>query len=250
MRKLRAVIRPPHHEYNGNLLWAAEEVFKSGVEVGQSVSKLVKIGYWASEFPEGDGITFTSGTKKSLEELTSDFSACFDWLEISIDTVDMDKPAPKRSPLPSLGHEETRRIKKLDIAIIQLEDAIHLFLGGNRLSAITLAAAADGILSGLLKQKGEKSAAEKVWDGIEEARRLTGLNIAGDRTGKDAFNEWNYFQNRLKHHDLRDVEYLEINIFDHAYYAIQRAIADLELLDCTPKNKFMFDKWCFDNIFT
>lgn len=250
MRKFRAVIRPPHHEYNGNLLWAAEEVSNSGVELGQSVSRLVKMGYWASEFSEGDGITFTSGTKKSLEELAADFNACFDWLEISIDTIGMDKPAPKRSPLPSLGLEETTRIKKLDIAITQLEDAIDLFLGGNRLSATTLAAAADGILSGLLKQKGDKSAAEKAWDDIEEARRLTGLNIAGDRTEKDAFNEWNYFQNRLKHHDIRDDEYLEINVFDHAYYAIQRAAADLKLLDRTPRNKFMFDKWCFDNIFT
>jgi len=55
----------------------------------------------------------------------------------------MDQAAPKRSPMPSLGHEDSITISKVDVALTQLEDAIYLFIIGKRLSSITLAAAAD-----------------------------------------------------------------------------------------------------------
>lgn len=162
----------------------------------------------------------------------------------------MHQKAPKRFPIATLGYEDPIKIGKAEAALMQLEDAIDLFLSGKRLSSITLAAAADGIFAGLLKQKGEKSSAEETWDSIEQDRESTGLNIAGDRTRKDAFNEWNLHQNRLKHHDQRDDEWLEINVFDHAYYAIKRALADSEKLGLVPRNHFPFEKWLFENIFT
>src|SRR3546814_14517487 len=78
-----------------------------------------------------------------------------------------------RSPVATLGYEYTVKLEKAKVALTQLEDAIDLFLNGRRLSSIVLAAAADGILSGILKQKGEKSAAEETWEDIEQARERT-----------------------------------------------------------------------------
>lgn len=251
MNEIPAILKPPHHEYNGNLLWNVASVVGKEREISESLDQLRKLGYWASPFPEGDGVTLNDETKSiAIDELLEDVRRCFKWLDISVDLEGIDKPAPKRSPLPSLGYEEAVRLPKSLAAIRQLEDAIELFLAGNRLSSITLAAAADGIISGLLKQSGLKSAAENTWDHIENVRKVTGTAFAGDRTKKDAFNEWNWHQNRLKHHDERDGDFIEINIFDHAYYAITRALADAELLKLKVSNRPVFEIWMFENVFT
>ncbi len=251
MTNIPAVLLPPHHEYTGNLLWNASDVSGRETEVSASLDQLRELGYWASPFPEGDGVTFTEDTgKKKNDALVSDVRACFKWLNIEVDLTKLNQEAPKRSPLPSLGYEDAVKINKADVALTQLEDAIDLFLNEKRLSSITLAAAADGVFAGLLRQKEEKPAADETWDNIEQARENTGLDIAGDRSKKDAFNEWNWHQNRLKHHDKRDDEWLEINVFDHAYYAVKRALADAEKLGLKPKNHFQFEEWLFENIFT
>lgn len=251
MEKLSAVLLPPHHEYLGNLLWNTSSVIGRESEISASIDQLRGLGYWASAFPEGDGITFTDNTKnKKVDSIVLDIQSCFKWLNISVDLSKMDQAAPKRSPMPTLGHEDSIIISKADVALTQLEDAIELFITGKQLSSITLAAAADGIFSGLLSQNGEKTAAEETWESIEQARKNTELNIAGDRTSKDAFNEWNWHQNRLKHHDKRDDKFLTINVFDHAYYAIKRALADADKLGLNPRNRCHFDKWMFENVFT
>lgn len=251
MSNIPAVLLPPHHEYTGNLLWNASDVIGRESEISVSINQLRELGYWASAFPEGDGVTFTedSGEKRN-DELVSDVRKCFEWLNISVDLAKLNQEAPKRSPMPSLGYEGAVKVSKADVALTQLEDSIDLFLNKKRISSITLAAAADGVFSGLLKQKGEKSAAEEAWESIEQVRESTGFEVAGDRTRKDAFNEWNWHHNRLKHHDSQDDEWLEINIFDHAYYAIQRALADAKKLGLEPKNLFPFEKWMIENIFT
>jgi len=251
MNKIPAVLLPPHHEYTGNLLWSASDVIGREAEISASIKELRELGYLASTYPEGGGVTFTDiSGKKRNNVLVSDVRACFKWLSISVDLTKLSQEAPKRIPLPSLGYEDSTKLNKADVALTQLEDAIDLFINGKQLSSITLAAAADGVFSGLLKQKGEKSAAEDKWESIEQERGNTGLDIAGDRTRKDVFNEWNWHQNRLKHHDNRDDEWIEINIFDHAYYAIKRALADAEKLRLDPKNHFSFEEWLFENIST
>ncbi|WFF42121.1 hypothetical protein EVC62_11740 [Salinicola endophyticus] len=251
MTKVSAVLLPPHHEYTGNLLWDASDVIGRETEIGESINQLRGLGYWASAFPEGDGVTFTEDSgRKDTDELARDVKSSFDWLNISVDLSKMNQEAPKRSPIATLGFEDPIKLEKSEVALTQLEGAIDLFLNGKRLSSITLAAAADGVFAGLLKQKEKKSAAEETWSSIEKARENTGLNIAGDRTRKDAFNEWNWHQNRLKHHDQRDDEWIEMNVFDHAYYAIKRALADAEKLGLVPQNHFLFEKWLFENIFT
>jgi len=144
--------------------------------------------------------------------------------------------------------EEDIEISKADVAKVQLEDAIDLFLAGKRISVITLAAAADEIFAGLLKQRGELSAAEEVWRGIIQVREKTGLRYAGDRTQSDAFNEWNGHRNRLKHHDKRDSDTLGFNAFNEAYSFIQRANYDGDKLGMVAKNRQEYESWLVENI--
>lgn len=147
------------------------------------------------------------------------------------------------------SEERDIEISKLDLAKVQLEDAIDLFLSGKRISVITLAGAADGIFSGLLKNRGELTAAEDIWKEIEEVRARTGLAYAGNRNERDAFKEWNEHRNRLKHHDKRDEEFISFSAFDEAHHALQRAILDTEKLGVEVKNRQEYENWLIENIY-
>lgn len=247
---MKAVVKPPRGHYYGNLLWNTGEVSESMNLIQTSLEKFRRRGYYASQFPEGDGIAFGDDTKKKKDvEIIEDLRACFGWLDISVDLTFSVPEGPSNSPMPSLGYEESIFISKAQIALTQLEDAIDLFIMGNRISSITLAGAADGVLAGLLKQKRLLSPAEETWASIEEARSSTGLPFAGGRSKKDAFNEWNSTRNKLKHHDDRDEKNIEVNVFDEAYYAIQRANADAEKLGLEARNRQAYENWLIENVF-
>lgn len=144
--------------------------------------------------------------------------------------------------------EDDSDIGKASLAKMQLEDAIDLFLTGKRISAITLAGAADGIFAGLLKQQGEDSAANEVWNSIADIRQNTGLKYAGEGTEKDAFSKWNNSRNRLKHHDGKEGGTLLFNVFDEAFLSIQRANKDGEKLGVVAKNRQEYENWIIENI--
>lgn len=83
---MKAKFLAPRDNYSGNLLWNKEKFQDSSKEISASLVKLRKIGYWASAFPEGDGVTFNIENKKiirSNDEMLSDFQACFHWVDIS-----------------------------------------------------------------------------------------------------------------------------------------------------------------------
>lgn len=147
------------------------------------------------------------------------------------------------------SEEKDIEISKADVAKIQLEDAIDLFLAGKRISAITLAGAADGIFEDLLKQRKIKSSAEEVWENIIEIREKTGLHYADNRTRSNAFVEWNKNRNRLKHHDGRDGDWLAFSVFDDAYHSIRRANADGDKLGIVAHNCQEFENWLIENIY-
>lgn len=147
------------------------------------------------------------------------------------------------------SNEKDIEISKADVAKLQLEDAIDLFLAGKLISAITLAGAADGIFEGLLKQREEKSSAEEVWSNIHEVREKTGLRYAGDRTQRQVFNEWNEYKNRLKHHDGRDGSLLTFNAFDEVYHSIKRANSDGDKLGIVANNRQEFESWLVEKIY-
>jgi len=247
---MKAIFKPPREPYTGNLLWNIVEAQAFNSEITESLEKIREKGYWASPFPEGDGVTFNDERKSKKDiEMLNDFRECFDWLEISLDLT-FSKESVKKKPAESkLSFEKNVVLSKAEIALVQLEDAIELFMAGKRLSVITLAGAADGIFAGLLKQRGEKNAAEDTWKHIEEMRANTGMSYAGDRTKKEAFTEWNEHRNRLKHHDNRDEDTLEFSAFDQAYYAIQRANADAEKLGVEAKNRQEYENWLIETIY-
>jgi len=241
---MKAILKPPRDPYTGNLLWDVGEALNFKPEIQNSLEKIRNRGYWASLYPEGDGVTFKDDTESKKDiEILNDFRSCFEWLKIEIDLTFSKEQTQKKPAESKLSFEENVILKKSEIAMLQLEDAIDLFMSGKRISVITLAGAADGIFAGLLKEVGETSAAEDTWKHIEEVRAKTGIAYAGERTKKDAFKEWNEHRNRLKHHDKRDEEVLEFSAFDQAYYAIQRANADADKLGLKARNRQEYENW-------
>ncbi|MDP1933599.1 MAG: hypothetical protein Q8K47_01775 [Nitrosomonas sp.] len=248
--KMKATLKPPRDRYTGNLLWNTEEAPNFYSEIIRSLEEIRNLGYWASPFPEGDGVTFIDESKKKKDiEILNDFRSCFGWLDISLDLTFSKEKIENKPAESKLSFEENVALTKSEIAMLQLEDAIDLFMSGKRISVITLAGAADSILAGLLDQRGETSTAEDTWKYIEEVRANTGWAYAGERTKKEAFNEWNYHRNRLKHHDKRDGEVLEFSAFDQAYYAIQRANADAAKLGLKARNLQEYEYWVIETIF-
>ena len=145
--------------------------------------------------------------------------------------------------------EEDFTLPKQEIARLQLEDAIELFLARKWISAVTLAGAAEEILARLLNLRGEPSAAEETWKHIEEVRAATGLPYAGSRTKKEAFHEWNEMKNVLKHHSSTDQDPLTLSAFDAAFEMISRANINGERLGVSAENRQEFENWCIENIF-
>lgn len=145
--------------------------------------------------------------------------------------------------------EDDLELTKAEIARLQLEDAIELFLARKWISATTLAGAAEGIFAGLLKLRGELSPAEEAWQQIEEVRAATGRPYAGTRKRKDAFREWNERRNALKHHKETDKDPLTFNPFDDALEMINRANATGDRLGVVTSNRQEYENWIIVNIF-
>jgi hypothetical protein len=91
--------------------------------------------------------------------------------------------------------------QRLDLAANQLETAIGLFVGGhNKFSVITLAGAADGILSQLVKNKGEENFTETLLNKDDDK------NLTRGAMGKHVNDI--LFINALKHMDEHDDGYI------------------------------------------
>ncbi|MDO9417094.1 hypothetical protein [Pararhizobium sp.] len=134
--------------------------------------------------------------------------------------------------------DPVRLIAKSDVALLQFEDAIRLFLERRYISAITLAGAADAIFCGIIEESGGKAPADMAWAEIEQLRSL-GIRMAGTTTKKEAFKEWNATRNRLKHHDKeKDEPILEIFEIDQSYMWIERARHSAKILELEPANLF------------
>ena len=146
--------------------------------------------------------------------------------------------------------EDDVTLTKAEIAKLQLEDAIELFLEGKRISAITLAGAAEEIFARLLNLQGEASTAEEAWEQMEEVRAATGLPYAGVRTKSEVFREWNKVRNTLKHHSNVDEDPLTFSSFDAAFEMINRANMNGDLLGVVATNRQDYENWLIENIFS
>jgi hypothetical protein len=119
---------------------------------------------------------------------------------------------------------------KLELAERQLETAIGLFVSRrDRISAITLAGAADGILHGLVLKAGKQPFSEYAI-GIREA--LVHETPAKAKYAKHINDTLNI--NGLKHMDERDPNEVSLDVDISALGAILKAIANLRTLVPSP----------------
>lgn len=80
---MKAIFLPPRELYAGNLVWRKDDSAGRKEDISCSLDQLRNKGYWASAFPEGDGIIFTENTNsKSHDEIFVDISSCFGWVAV------------------------------------------------------------------------------------------------------------------------------------------------------------------------
>ena len=76
---------------------------------------------------------------------------------------------------PTLGYEDDSTLSKREIAQMQLVEAISLFLQGKYVCAVTLAGAAEAVMSGLLDAEGKLSAVEESTTRVSSLLAAIGL---------------------------------------------------------------------------
>jgi len=134
---------------------------------------------------------------------------------------------------------------KFQIASRQLETAIGLFVSGrDRLSAISLAGAADGILHALVLKSGREPF-------VEYSRRVR-ESVSGEipPRGKYTTHINNILMiNALKHMDEGDAEDLELDVDECAVGAILKAVANYrKLVESDPDFIKAFFAWTWQNM--
>lgn len=83
---MQASLLPPKANYHGNLLWNTGEHAERATEIENACRQLTALGYWASAFPEGDGVVFSVPDGTSEADMLMHFRAAFPWLDISFKT--------------------------------------------------------------------------------------------------------------------------------------------------------------------
>jgi hypothetical protein len=114
---VEALFLHPYQNYTGNILWAVPTNSSDFDKLNISLEDIRKLGYWASAFPEGDGITFNH-QKYSKERGISDFRRCFSWLNLTVTS-----PTELNEKLALLYKDKTTRCKVLvPVSKLWLED--------------------------------------------------------------------------------------------------------------------------------
>jgi hypothetical protein len=113
--------------------------------------------------------------------------------------------------------------ERLDLATNQLETAVGLLIGGHdRFSVITLAGAADGILTQMVSNRGEKTFTELL------ARKDHDKTMTLSRMGSHVNTI--LFINELKHMDKREDGYVVMDAEECALATIMKALANFVTL--------------------
>jgi hypothetical protein len=123
--------------------------------------------------------------------------------------------------------------KRLELAENQLETAIGLFIsGGDKFSAITLAGAADVILSRLVINAGQENFTESY------IREESATNCDFDETKESFGRKINdmLFINDLKHMDNDEDGFINMDVMECALAAIVKALANYVILAGTEKD--------------
>lgn len=148
----------------------------------------------------------------------------------------------------TLGYEDDTTLPKREIARVQLVEAIALFLQGKFLCALTLAGAAESVLAGLLSADGQPSAVEESTARFRKILSTIGLQSVEPRKDSDHYKNWNRARNAVKHHGKGEPNDLKLNVFDEAYWMIERALENSALLLLPIENEQDFKNWIIVNI--
>lgn len=134
---------------------------------------------------------------------------------------------------------------RFQLAHSQLEAAIGLYVTDrDRLSAITLAGAADVLLSQLVLRSGKPNFTDRV---AEKAVAAEGTAAAREVVGQQVNNT--LFINQLKHFDDDAQEFIELDVDECALAAISKALANYVNLPEHEKNLVLaFKLWIKENL--
>lgn len=149
---------------------------------------------------------------------------------------------------PTLGYEDDTEISKSDLARVQLEEAIAMFVAETFLCALTLAGAAEVVLAGLVNASGHPSTMEQSAANVLELKKVTGLIGLADVTEGQLFKGGNKARNAVKHHSPGESDLVILNLFDEAYWMILRALKNASLIGVPVRNQVDFKKWVIVNI--
>lgn len=116
------------------------------------------------------------------------------------------------------------------------------------LCAITLSGAAEEIFGRLLNSVNQDSTIEESYNHIEELRKNTVLDWMGGKPRNKIFNHWNNARNTIKHHNKNENKNVTLNLFDEAYWMIQRALSNAKKLEVNISNETEFKNWCIMQI--
>ncbi len=139
----------------------------------------------------------------------------------------------------------TESYTRLQLAESQLESAIGLFITGqDRFSAITLAGAADVILTRLVLNSGKKT----FTDSLLEEHQKSGSSDESRATYGKGINDALYI-NQLKHMDVGEDGYLELDPEGCALGAILKALVNYLQIDGHQPDLFnAFRLWMTQNL--
>jgi hypothetical protein len=149
---------------------------------------------------------------------------------------------------PTLGYQEDTTLPKQEIARLQLVGAIDLFLQGKFICALTLAGAAEGVMAGLLAAQQRRSVVEESTSQISNLLATIGLQTVKPKKDTEYYNEWNKARNVVKHHGAKEPESVTLNSFDEAYWMLERALRNAELLGLSVANRDAYKNWVIANI--
>lgn len=131
-------------------------------------------------------------------------------------------------------------ISKLDAAMHQLNAALRLFFEGDYLSSLTLAGAAEGILSNLCERQGLPTAADRIAD---FHMKDTDPTLSTKDRRKVVFTVLNRGRNQAKHANVADENTVDVGQI-YPLQMLMRAIPMARELGVSPSSEMaQLDTW-------
>ncbi|MEO3864040.1 hypothetical protein ABGB24_00535 [Rheinheimera sp. HH7-4] len=130
--------------------------------------------------------------------------------------------------------------KKVNLAREQLEDAIDLLVKGRYISCLTLAGAAEEIFTALAHAKTGRNPFNSIHELINYDLAAAGYQ----QVSRGEFRKVrNRARNLVKHHDIGDAEYVNINKRGQALAMLGQAMISADIIEVKYRNKRKYKTW-------